>query len=371
MDLPQARRARFLRHHRLPAAGRPRHPRRHGRAPGGDGAPCRARKPRGGAARHAAAAEEARAEAGSDAPAAAAAPPTDEISEWAIVAAAFGEDCAGAAPNLPTRTCRARTVSSTARRGAGPRVHRPPSRKSRPRKRWPPKAPTDEPAPMPAEAPTDEAKAEEMSAEAPAAGSKAESQSRRGKEGGPRPLPPGWFRADAADDVAGRLLGARDGQRAARAGLSGPSAVGGARAALCLLGQAALRARARGAARAPAPAADASSASSTAASGPSGRTSGSSSPIRRVLSGARTNAGAMARPGWPAARSGAPNSPPSEGPPARGSAARGSPRAAAAAPRQRRAGAAPLRHHREEGRRRRRFAVRQAARAQARRKEVA
>ena len=47
LDGPAAgRRARFLRHHRLPAAGRPRHPRRHGRAPGGDGAPGRARKPR-------------------------------------------------------------------------------------------------------------------------------------------------------------------------------------------------------------------------------------------------------------------------------------------------------------------------------------
>ena len=84
------RAARFLRHHRLPATGRPRHPRRHGRAPGGDGAPCRARKPRGSAARAAAAAaKEAPTEPA--ATAAAAAPSTDEISEWAIVAAAFGE----------------------------------------------------------------------------------------------------------------------------------------------------------------------------------------------------------------------------------------------------------------------------------------
>ena len=43
LDGPAARRAaRFLRHDRLSAAGRPRHPRRHGRAPGSDGAPCRA-----------------------------------------------------------------------------------------------------------------------------------------------------------------------------------------------------------------------------------------------------------------------------------------------------------------------------------------
>ena len=45
LDGPAARRrARVLRHHRLPAAGRPRHPRRHGRAPGGDGAPGRRAK---------------------------------------------------------------------------------------------------------------------------------------------------------------------------------------------------------------------------------------------------------------------------------------------------------------------------------------
>ena len=93
MDLPQGRRARFLRHHRLPAARRPRDPRRHGRAPGGDGAPGRAREPRDGASR--AAGKEARSQAHSFAAAAADAPSAplsaDEISEWAIVAAAFGE----------------------------------------------------------------------------------------------------------------------------------------------------------------------------------------------------------------------------------------------------------------------------------------
>ena len=51
VDGSAARRgARFLRHHRLPAAGRPRNPRRHGRAPGRDGTPGRAREPRSGAA---------------------------------------------------------------------------------------------------------------------------------------------------------------------------------------------------------------------------------------------------------------------------------------------------------------------------------
>ena len=46
-------------------------------------------------------------------------------------------------------------------------------------------------------------------------------------------------------------------------------------------------------------------------------------------------------------------------------------RSASAAARQRRSGAAPLRHDREEGRQHRRLALRQAARAQARRKEIA
>ena len=46
MDLPQGCRARFLRRDRLHAARQPRDPRRHGRAPGRDGAPGRARKPR-------------------------------------------------------------------------------------------------------------------------------------------------------------------------------------------------------------------------------------------------------------------------------------------------------------------------------------
>ena len=57
---------------------------------------------------------------------------------------------------------------------------------------------------------------------------------------------------------------------------------GRARAAACLLGQAALRARARGAARAPAPAGARAPRASAAASGRSGRTSGSSSPTRPV-----------------------------------------------------------------------------------------
>ena len=57
-------------------------------------------------------------------------------------------------------------------------------------------APTDEPAPVPAEAPTDEAKAEEATAEAPAAEeAKAEEPKAEEAKKGPRPLPPGWFRA--------------------------------------------------------------------------------------------------------------------------------------------------------------------------------
>ena len=99
----------------------------------------------------------------------------------------------------------------------------------------------------------------------------------------------------AADDVAGRLLGARDGQRAARAGLPRPSAVGGdtGRSTPSRSSRASC-ASARSSASASA-SSSASSASSAAANGRSGRTSGSSSPTRRVPSAARTSGGATAR----------------------------------------------------------------------------
>ena len=147
LDGSAARRAaRFLRHHRLPAAGRPRHPRRHGRAPGGDGAPCRARKPRGCAPRAAAAAA-SKPKKPTPTPTARPPPPlapsTDEISEWAIVAAAFGES--EPTPAEPVAEAAAGSSAAADRRS------RPRASRSRPRRaaaessrsRLRPRPPTD------------------------------------------------------------------------------------------------------------------------------------------------------------------------------------------------------------------------------------
>ena len=125
-------------------------------------------------------------------PAAAAAPPVDEISEWAIVAAAFGEDApAPPEPVAPEPVVEAPPVEALAPESPAA------VEESRPEEAVAAEqAPTDEPAPVPAEAPTDEAKAEEVTAEAPAAEeAKAEEPKAEEAEKGPRPLPPGWFRA--------------------------------------------------------------------------------------------------------------------------------------------------------------------------------
>jgi ATP-dependent RNA helicase SUPV3L1/SUV3 len=103
----------------------------------------------------------------------AAAPVADEISEWAIVAAAFGE-------TEPVRE-------------AAPVVEDP----------RPEETATDEPAPAAEETPTsaeaaseaptpEEAKADEPKADEPKAD---EPKAQEPRNDGPRPLPPGWFRA--------------------------------------------------------------------------------------------------------------------------------------------------------------------------------
>ena len=120
------RRARFLRRDRLPAARQPRDPRRHGRAPGRDGAPGRARKPREPRAARSRRSRKkprprrrpSRADADARRRCRRAAPSTDEISEWAIVAAAFGESEPAPAPrpSLRPKPRRRRTAEPIADR---------------------------------------------------------------------------------------------------------------------------------------------------------------------------------------------------------------------------------------------------------------
>jgi ATP-dependent RNA helicase SUPV3L1/SUV3 len=124
----------------------------------------------------------------------AAAPSTDEISEWAIVAAAFGESEPAPAPEpvveaspaeappiadqaKPEETVATETLA-TETVAAEP-------------------APTAEASPVQAEAPPEETKAEETTAVEPAAeeAKAEETKAEEPKRDGPRPLPPGWFRA--------------------------------------------------------------------------------------------------------------------------------------------------------------------------------
>ncbi len=143
-------------------------------------------------------------EAKPEAPAVAVAPSADEISEWAIVAAAFGErepapvpepvveaspaeappiaDEAKPEETLATETVATETIA-TETVAAEP-------------------APTAEASPVQAEAPPEETKAEETKAEEAAAVEPAAEEAKAGetkaeepKKDGPRPLPPGWFRA--------------------------------------------------------------------------------------------------------------------------------------------------------------------------------
>ena len=126
-----------------------------------------------------------------DAPAPAAAPPTDEISEWAIVAAAFGEDEPAPEPVVEAAPVEALAVEA-------PPVEAPPIEalpvveESKPEETATAEpAPTDEPPPVQAEVPTEEAKVEAPAGEE----AKAEEPKAEEAKKGPRPLPPGWFRA--------------------------------------------------------------------------------------------------------------------------------------------------------------------------------
>jgi ATP-dependent RNA helicase SUPV3L1/SUV3 len=139
-------------------------------------------------------------EAKPEAPAAVAvAPSADEISEWAIVAAAFGESEPAPAPEpvveaspaeappiadeaKPDETVATETLA-TETVAAEP-------------------APTTEASPVQAEAPPEETKAEETKVEETTAVEPAaeeakaeEAKAEEPKKDGPRPLPPGWFRA--------------------------------------------------------------------------------------------------------------------------------------------------------------------------------
>ena len=189
MDLPQGARARFLRHHRLPAAGRPRHPRRHGRAPGGDGAPGRARKPRGGAARAAAAAKQKEARVPSRPATAAPRPPPRRPTKSAN-GRSSPRRLARASPRRPSPSPRPPPRSGgdagrgreragagrrSRRRGAGRR--RSQDRRDRRPKRRP-------------QRPSRKRRRRSSQRRSPTRPSADEA-----KMTGPRPLPPGWFRA--------------------------------------------------------------------------------------------------------------------------------------------------------------------------------
>jgi ATP-dependent RNA helicase SUPV3L1/SUV3 len=128
-------------------------------------------------------------EAKPEAPAAAAAPSADEISEWAIVAAAFGESEPSPAPEPAVEASPIEALPIVDQAKPEETVATEP-------------APTDEASPLPAEAPPEEMKAEDSKAVEPAAEeakaeeTKAEeTKTEEPKKDGPRPLPPGWFRA--------------------------------------------------------------------------------------------------------------------------------------------------------------------------------
>ena len=316
MDLPQGARARLLRHHRLPAAGRPRHPRRHGRAPGGDGAPRRARKPRGRAPR-AADSSSRRSPTPTPTPTAAAhrrsaAPSTDEISEWAIVAAAFGES--EPAPAEPV--AEAPAVEAACRADAG-RGRERAGRRPKPSRAEPStaeEADGREPTAEETDGRRDDAR-RGRSREEPVgeshgrSGRRRRAPSRRGEGGsakpaGPRPLPPGWFRATpqmmslvgcSEPEMANVLRGAglsrpsADGRDTARSTPSRSSRASCASARSSASASACSRARA---ARAAPPRAAAS-----------GRTSGSSSPTRPRPDARQ---GSSAAPRWSAPEGHAP-----------------------------------------------------------------
>ena len=256
-----------------------------------------------------------------------AAPATDEISEWAIVAAAFGERRAGA-----DRTCRSRARRAASRSSNPPPVEalRAPSRAAveepRPEEAGRRAAPATETAYATEETPPParqrRLKRRRRSRSGEATAEEAKPKSRRPKRGEapsrrPAAAAAGLVPRHAADDVAGRLLGARDGRRAARPGLSRPSA-DRRDTGRCMPSRSsrASCASARSSASASA-CRSASVASSAAASGRSGRTNGNSSPTRRVATGrARTRDGADDGPPQAMAPAGRPR-PDGRGPTAR------------------------------------------------------
>jgi len=123
--------------------------------------------------------------------AAAAAPSTDEISEWAIVAAAFGES--EPTPAAPVAEVAAEEAAATPVEAvsepvqAEEAVAEPPAAEEAKIEETKVEETTAEEAPV-------ETKPEEVSAESPAPATE-EGKSDEAKKAGPRPLPPGWFRA--------------------------------------------------------------------------------------------------------------------------------------------------------------------------------
>jgi ATP-dependent RNA helicase SUPV3L1/SUV3 len=127
-------------------------------------------------------------EAKPDVPAPAAAPSADEISEWAIVAAAFGEDELAPAPEPVVEAAPVEALAVE----APPIEALPAAEESKPEETVTAEpAPTDEPPPVQAEASPEEVKAEAPAAEE----AKTEKPKAEEAKKGPRPLPPGWFRA--------------------------------------------------------------------------------------------------------------------------------------------------------------------------------
>ncbi|MGZ3173661.1 MAG: helicase-related protein [Croceibacterium sp.] len=133
-------------------------------------------------------------EARPEAPAVTVAPAVDEISEWAIVAAAFGESEPAPPPEpvveaspaeAPPITDEAKPEETVATEALATETGA-----AEP-------APTPEASPVQAEAPPEETKAEETAAVEPTAeDAKAEeAKAEEPKKGCPRPLPAGWFRA--------------------------------------------------------------------------------------------------------------------------------------------------------------------------------
>ena len=248
-------------------------------------------------------------------------PSDDEISEWAIVAAAFGESEPDAAPEPAAPSLRPK------HRAAEPRRLRdtaPPSKRLQRRSEAADEpergAERTEPAAEAGRSREETRPKARAEATAEAAGSRSEAESRRGprprqpKPAGPRPLPPGWFRATpqmmslvgcSEPEMANVLRGLGYRVHPPTGGDTGRCMPSRSSRASC--------ASARSSASASA-CRSASAASSAAASGRSGRTSGSSSPTPRVATAQRRRARDRdgPTPGWPPPGRSADKGPPNE-----------------------------------------------------------